>query len=203
MKKLIAIIFIAIVNVHYATQLSIISGGTLSKYYTSKLYPELSFRYTPNLFAGIGIEQYLSESISISSAIILGSRGSNAMIAESEKIYLTGNYRNIILQIPVLLKWQTRIPKKMYFLLGPRVDFILSHRLKLISDETFQLIDQTNPINLGIEVGIGCPIKINSILLFSEIHYAKGLTSFFQSKNNSFGMTIDSIQIILGVSLQK
>lgn len=205
MKKsflaLISILFIA--STAHPIDFSILAGGTLSKYYSTEQPQELTFSNRTGIFIGAKALFELSSQFRLSTGIILGSRNSGATMNAQSEPSLNAEYKNSLLQFPLLI--ETDLSKKvpLYFIAGPRLLFLLSHHLTIEPDEKYDLMTKTKKIAFDIEIGIGYNVNISNAPFFIELKYIKGLSSIHNNTDGNYGITMDSIQMNIGYTFYK
>lgn len=100
------------------------------------------------------------------------------------------------LSIPILAKVTFRTGRvRPYFVLGPRIDFLLGYESRILKD----IYDGFEDTNVGGTIGIGVERKTKLLNMLLELRYSPDFTDAFEKdvlkvKNNSF-------EILIGLEL--
>lgn len=102
------------------------------------------------------------------------------------------------ISIPILAKVTLRTGRvRPYFVLGPRVDFLLGYESRILKD----IYDGFEDTNLGGTIGIGVERKTKSLNMLFELRYSPDFSNAYKTdllkvKNNSF-------EILFGLGFQR
>lgn len=199
--SIICLLFISITV--FPVDFSVLAGGSLSKYYATEQPQELSFSNRSGIFIGAKAAIDLSGQFRLSAGIILGSRNSGSAINARGESPLNAEYKNSLLQFPLLIETDLSKKSPVYFFAGPRLVFFLMHQLQIEPEDEFDIITKTNKIAFDIEAGIGYRINIGKLPFFIELKYIKGMSSIHNNIDSDYGITMDSIQLNVGYTFLK
>jgi hypothetical protein len=183
----------------YPQIVKMFGGLNLTKYGSSFASDTTSFSQKSGFSGGIAFVFPVSNKVSIETDLLYSRKGSGIVILYPDDQQFSGTYQYSALGLPLMIKINFFSNATPYLLLGPEVDFIFSHKLKLTdTQEIFDLKTTTNKIGFGINSGIGYEFPIHSLAVFFEFRYTVGLSNLLTSGPDVEKIRNSSFQFLIG-----
>jgi len=179
--------------------LRMFGGLNLTKYGSSSISDSTSFSQKGGFSGGIAFAFPVSKGLSIETDLLYSEKGSGVLLLYPANQQFSGIYRYSAIDIPLMIKINFFPKSTPYLLLGPEIDFIFSHKLKLTdTQEVFDLKETTNHIGFGFNSGIGYEFPIHSFALFFEFRYTIGLSNLLVGNTDMEKIRNNSLQFLVG-----
>jgi hypothetical protein len=198
-KGLILLGFLCFQVNTYPQIVKMFGGLNLTKYGSSSGSESTSFSQKSGFSGGIAFAFPVSKGLSIETDLLFSRKGSGITLPYSTTQQIAGIYRYSAIGLPLMIKVDFFPGATPYFLLGPEIDFIFSHKLNLPdTQEVFDLKETTNHIGFGINSGIGFEFAIHPFALFFEFRYTIGLSNLLSANADMEKIKNTSLLLLIG-----
>jgi hypothetical protein len=196
----------------YAQEFKFMAGGTFSKYskapaigwHAEGFGTDIHAEYKPGFTAGIGVELFSANSLSLEIdglCIQKGSRFDFSDLLYDRKMDFFLN----VLSFPVLLKFKILPESSPYILAGSELSIVLSHRSKVIlgglkgpvEDER----ERVKGCDFSMVLGGGFEIFVKPVSVFIEARYHLGLRDISKDKLYFASLKTSAVAILLGLKI--
>ena len=200
MKKGLILVGFLCLHINTYPQIVRMFGGlNLTKYGSSFGSETTSFSQKSGFSGGIAFAYPVSKELSIETDLLFSRKGSGITLLYSANQQFLGIYQYSAISLPLMIKINFFPGTTPYLLLGPEIDFIFAHKLKVPdTQEVFDLKETTNHIGFGINSGIGYEFPIHSFALFFEFRYTIGLSNLLTSNTDTEKIKNTSLQLLIG-----
>lgn len=168
--------FFFILNFHAQKQIGLKAGVNFSKY-SGELFLNSSYKYNPGFYFGGFAEFSVNKNLKIKPEVFLSQQGSKFVEERdidnfgntiNDEVIFEANFIEERISVPIILKYL--LSKKMYFELGPQIDFILTKDENIKKNKLFEgasfLDTNYDDLDFGIASGFGYELNNRIILNF-------------------------------------
>jgi len=157
----------------------------------------LNADYRGGLSAGVGVEQYFSDSWGIKAKVLYDQKGwANGYYTSSNNFSITTDYALDYITVPLMADWHFGREKNWYLNFGPYIGFLLSAKTIANSQDVKSYFNSTDG---GLDVGVGVRFPFaNKNKFFIEINSQSGVANI---NNDNSGSTIRNSASAINVGL--
>jgi len=180
---------IAFAQTNGGTEFNITVGYNSSTVTTSNINAD----YRSGFNAGIGGEQYFSDSWGFKAKVLYDQKGWANGYYATNTTSITTDYHLDYLTVPLMADWHFGHTKNWYLNFGPYISFLLSAKTAANNQDVKSYF---NSADGGLDVGIGVKFPISEgVKLFLEINGQGGIANINKDNSGSIKNSVSGLNI--------
>lgn len=149
--------------------------------------------YRSGFNAGVGAEQYFSESWGVKAKVLYDQKGWANGYYTTNNGSVTTDYHLDYVTVPLMADWHFGRTKNWYLNFGPYIGFLLSAKTAANNQDVKSYFNGTDA---GLDVGIGVKFPVSEgVKFFIEINGQGGIANINNASGSTFRNSVSAINI--------